>query len=140
MIFVNAENLILGRVASFCAKKAMEKEEVMVMNAEKATITGSKPDLLKRFKTKLDLAVKGNPRKGPKKSRMPDKIMRDAIEGMVPHRRKTGRDAIKRVKVFIGTPEEFKDKKVVDLSTFKIDETKNFMHVEELSKLLGAKW
>ncbi len=140
MILVNAENLIVGRVASVCAKKALQKEEVIIVNAEKAVLTGRKKDLLKKYQTRINLHNKGNPNYGPKGVRMPDQIVRAAVIGMLPRRRKTGRDAIKRIKVFIGVPEKFEKAEVTDLSSFKVEETKTFMHIGELSKLLGAKW
>ncbi len=140
MVLVNADGLVMGRVASFCAKKALEKEEVVVVNAEKVVLTGTKNDLLHKYKTKFDRNVKGNPEHGPKFSRMPDRVMRSSIRGMVPIKRKTGKDAIARVKVFIGTPAKYKDQEVVDLSKFKVDETRRYVVLGELTKLLGAKW
>ncbi|MDP6670629.1 MAG: 50S ribosomal protein L13 [archaeon] len=140
MILINAENLIIGRVASVCAKKALQNEEVIIINAEKGVFTGQKKDLLKKYQTRINLHTKANPKKGPKGVRMPDQIVRGAIIGMLPRNRKTGTDAIKRVKVFIGIPEQFEKAEITDLSSFKVDETKTFIHVGELSKLLGAKW
>jgi len=52
----------------------------------------------------IGLKVKGNPEKGPKMSRMPDKIVLDAIKGMLPIKKSRGKKALKNVKVFIGTP------------------------------------
>lgn len=140
MILINAENLIIGRIATVCAKKALQNEEVVVVNAEKGVFTGRKQDLLKKYQTRINLHTKANPKKGPKGVRMPDQIVRGTIIGMLPRNRKTGTDAIKRVKVFIGIPEQFEKAEVTDLSSFKVDETKTFIHVGELSKLLGAKW
>ncbi len=139
MLVINAENLIMGRVASFCAKKALQGEEIIIINSEKAVITGSKKDLLQTFKTRNDLIVKGNPRHGPKAIRMPDQILRASIGGMVP-KNKTGRNAIAKVKAFIGVPDKFKETEVVDLQNLKVDETKNYLHIGELSNLLGARW
>ncbi len=140
MLLINAEELVMGRLASYCAKKALQGDEIVIVNAEKAMIIGGKKDLLQRFQQRFDLSVKGNPRKGPKASRMPDKILRNAVKGMLPVRRKKGMDAIKRVRVFIGLPEKFNEKEFVQLEGFKGDKSKNFMFLGELSKLLGAKW
>jgi large subunit ribosomal protein L13 len=140
MILVNADGLVLGRVASFCAKRAMKGEDIVVVNAEKAIVTGSKRDLLQRFHQRFGLSVKGNPRKGPKASRMPDLILRSSVKGMLPTKRRSGREALGRVKVFIGVPREFEGKRFEELHEAKGRGVKNFMLLGELSGLLGAKW
>ncbi|MAG21973.1 MAG: 50S ribosomal protein L13 [Candidatus Diapherotrites archaeon] len=140
MILINAEDLIVGRVASFCAKNALKGEEVVVVNAEKAILTGNKKDLLHKFQTRINLAVKGNPMHGPKAIRMPDRLFRRAIKGMLPTKRTTGKEAFHRVKVFIAVPEEFKDKKFENLDSLKVDKSKKYMVLGTLAKLLGATW
>lgn len=140
MLLINAEGMIFGRLASYCAKRALQKDEIAIVNAEKAIITGSKEGLLKKFHTRFGLTVKGNPRKGPNASRMPDRMLRDAINGMLPRNRRTGRDAIARVKVFIGMPEKFRDGRFVSLDEFRGDRSREFIELGELAKLLGAKW
>ena len=139
MILINAEGLIMGRIASFAAKNAMKGEQVVIVNAEESVITGNKKFLLQRFKKRFDLAVKGNPRKGPKASRMPDKMLRRAVRGMLPTRRKTGKEAFKMVKVFIGLPEKYQGKEFVELNVH-VDKNKKFVKLGEISQLLGAKW
>jgi len=140
MVLVNAEGKVLGRLSTFCAKKALEGEQVTVVNAEKAIMTGSKKDRLARFKRRMDLAAKGNPNKGPKASRMPDRMLRHAINGMLPHKKKAGREAIKRVIVFIGMPEKFNGKEFAEIKEDKESSRINFITLGEISRLLGAKW
>ena len=112
MILVNAENVIMGRLASFVAKKAIEGEQVTIVNAEKAIVTGSKEAAMKKLKVRLSLGGKGNPEKGPKFSRMPDKVMRMSVRGMLPWKRSTGKEAYRRVHAYIGIPAEFEGKKL----------------------------
>ena len=137
---IDAENLILGRVASFAAKKALLGENVTIVNAEKAVITGNKDSILGKMAKKLKLGPKGNPERGPKFSRMPDRILRNSVKGMLPTERKTGRDAFRRVKVFISVPKEMENSKFESVSGAKNVKMKNFMYLGELSRLLGAKW
>ncbi len=141
-VIINAEDLVLGKIASFAAKKALQGEQVTVVNAEKSIITGRKETNLKRFKTRLDLQRKGNPHRGPKASRMPDRMLRYAVRGMLPFKSKRGREAFRRVKVFIGVPKEMQESKK-DFSTIekaKADKEKSFVCLGELCKLLGARW
>ena len=138
MILINAENQVMGRLASFAAKKALEGEQVTIFNAEKAVITGSRQSASKKLAIRLRLHSKGNPEKGPKFSRMPDKVLRRTIRGMLPWKSSRGKQAYKRVKAYIGLPPEFKDKKFEEMP--KAKEQKKFIQLGEVCKLLGAKW
>ena len=140
MILLNAENMILGRLASFAAKQVLQGEQVTIVNAEKAIITGSKEDAMKKLKVKLDLQYKGNPRIGPKFSRMPDRVLRRAVRGMLPFKKKTGRDAFRNVKVHILTPAEFEGKEFTDVPTAKVHGVQKHVELGTVCKLLGAKW
>ena len=136
---INAENLVMGRIASISAKKALQGEHVTIVNAEKAVVLGSKSNLVSRYKTRIDRSPKGNPLKGPKYSRMPDRMLRNAIKGMLPTGRKRGSEALKRVNVFIGLPENVKIEECERPEEAKNHEHKRFMSLEELGKTLGAR-
>ena len=140
MIVVNAEKLVLGRLASFVAKKALQGEEVVVVNAEKAAITGTMDAAIERMARRIGLHAKGNPRKGPKFSRMPDRALRRSIRGMLPTERSTGREAFRRTRVFISVPDEFKEKKFEELPNAKVDTSKRYVLLGDVCRLLGAKW
>ena len=137
---VDASNLVVGRLASVLAKKALAGEKINVVNAEKAGFTGSRVGLAEKWKTRLNLTAKGNPHMSPKWSRMPDKIVRKAIKGMLPSERASGRKAYANIKVFIGVPEELKNEKLETVESALSEKKHNFVTVEELSTLLGAKW
>ena len=47
-MIVDAKDLVVGRVASFCAKKALLGEEIIVINVDKAIISGNKKNILTR--------------------------------------------------------------------------------------------
>jgi len=139
MILINAENRVMGRISTFAAKKILQGEQVNVVNAEKAVISGSKEFAMQRLKTRLDLVKKGNPEGGAKYSRMPDKVLRMAIRGMLPWKSKRGREAYKKVHVFIGLPAQFEGNKFTELP----DKAKSFrrsVELGEICRLLGAKF
>ena len=50
MIVFDAENEVMGRVASVVAKEALQGNEVSVINCEKAFISGTKDNIVKEFK------------------------------------------------------------------------------------------
>lgn len=134
MIVINAENLILGRFASYAAKKALIGETIIVVNCEKAVITGSKSVVLQRYKDKFE---RGAPLKGPYYPRMPDRLVRRAIRDMLPYKFERGRKAFERVKCYISVPEEYKSKKTEKIKGADIIKTKSlkYITVEEISKL-----
>lgn len=107
---VDASNLILGRMASYVAKKALEGNNVVVLNAERAIVSGTKDRVVARAKHKLKTRTLGNLEKGPTHPRKPDGYVRRVIRGMLPWKKPSGKQAFHRVQVYIGTPEEYKDR------------------------------
>ncbi len=111
--YINAENQVIGRLASKVAKLALMGYEIYIFNAEKSVITGDWYFLVKYWNHKVN--ERGDWLKGPFYPTRPDKILRRVIRGMLPKNYR-GRIALKRVKVFLGVPEEYKN---VTLETFK---------------------
>lgn len=140
MIIYDAENQILGRLCSAIAKKLLAGEEVMVVNAERAVISGRPEMLVKKYFEKIK---RGGPLRGPFFPKYPDQIFRRTVRGMLPWDRAKGRKAFKRLKVFIGVPEELKDKPKEKIEEASADKLRlkmvKFITLEELSLALGAK-
>ena len=116
-VVIDAENGMKGRIASFAAKQALLGNEIVVVNSEKALISGDEKMNLADFKFQRGInTIK--PTKGPFFSRDPKKIMKRAIRGMLPDYRKgRGREAWKRIKCYMGIPEEFKNEKTIKIET-----------------------
>jgi large subunit ribosomal protein L13 len=139
MIIIDATNLIAGRMATTAAKQALLLEDVSIINAEKAVISGDKKFVCARYKQRVDRGVHS---KGPFISKMPDRFLRRIIRGMLPMANARGREAYKRILCYIGTPEEFKGKetlKVIGADASKLPTVKK-VTVGEVCKFLGAKW
>src|SRR5439155_22060348 len=107
---VDASNLILGRMASYVAKKALDGRSMVVINAERAVISGTKERGVARAKLKLKARTLGNLEKSPTQPRKPDGYVRRVIRGMLPWKKTGGKGAFHRVKVYIGTPSEYQDR------------------------------
>jgi large subunit ribosomal protein L13 len=132
MKIINAEDTILGRLASYIAKEALKGESFIILNCEKAIISGRKEDIKEYYESKRKRV--GSTQKGPKVSRSSEKIFKRTIRGMLPNYRDgRGRDALKRIKCYKGIPSEFQGKEIISLKDkFK---TKNkSIKVEEISK------
>ena len=108
--FVNAEGLIVGRMCSKVAKRLLNGEEVIILNAEKAVFSGKKKS--KVLEAHIFLEV-GAPMRGPFHYRRPDRFLRKTVRGMVPFKQPKGKNAYKRLKVFMGVPIEFKDEQMI---------------------------
>ncbi|HDO19282.1 MAG TPA: 50S ribosomal protein L13 [Thermoplasmatales archaeon] len=131
---IDATGAVLGRLASVVAKRLLNGEEIIIVNSEKAIITGDKQSIKERYKEKREL---GTQRKGPFFPRMPDKIVKRTIRGMLPYQTPHGRAALKRLKCYIGVPEEFNGKEMEKIGLEKMP--LKYITIEELSRHLGAK-
>ncbi len=134
-MIIDAKNLILGRMATYAAKQALLLEEVNVINCDLAVVSGKKKVVIQKYKEKTE---RGDPHHGPFFPRNISGLVRRTIRGMLPFRQTRGREAYKRVKCFVGLPDEFKDKeseKLENASVKRITDT-SFMTVGELCKCL----
>ena len=107
---VNAEGLIVGRMCSKVAKKLLNGEEVIILNAEKAVFSGKRKSKVAEAKQFLEV---GAPNRGPFHYRRPDRFLRKTVRGMVPYKQPKGKNAYKRLKVFMGIPMELTDKEMI---------------------------
>ena len=105
---VNAERLILGRMSSKVAKKLLNGEEVVIINAEKTVISGKKKSKILEAHVFLEV---GAPERGPFHYRRPDRIVRKTVRGMLPMDKVKGKTALAKLQVFLGVPEELKNQK-----------------------------
>jgi large subunit ribosomal protein L13 len=103
---VNAERLILGRMSSKVAKKLLNGEEVVIINAEKTVISGKKKSKILEAHVFLEV---GAPERGPFHYRRPDRIVRKTVRGMLPMDKVKGKNALAKLQVFLGVPEELKN-------------------------------
>ena len=139
MVLINARGLIVGRLSSIVAKKLLEGDEITIINAEKAVLSGAKAMSFAEYKQAVD---RGTREKGPYFPKRPDAIIRRAIRGMLPYKAQRGKDAMARLRVFIGTPADIQGKEAVTLEKASVDRLSSFQYMElgELSRQLGAKF
>jgi len=134
----DAEEMVVGRLGSKVAKAALLGDNVVIVNAEKAIITGNPRSLISEYKRNLEIRTSSNPRRGPFHYRRPDMMVRRMIRGMLPWPKPRGKAAYKRIKVFIGVPEQYADieKIVLEGSRYRSLKQK-YMRVQDLSYELG---
>lgn len=137
MKIIDATDHVVGRLSSKVAKMLLEGEEVIIINAEKSVITGNRDSI---FKDYLEKWQRGSVRKGPHYPRMPDRILRRTVRGMLPFKTSHGREAYSRLKVFIGIPEDVDVKNAVKIEDALYKRVRNKVTLGEISKFLGAKF
>jgi len=134
-VIIDATELILGRVASNVAKRLLQGETIVIVNAEKAAISGRRLSIIKEAKTSLDI---GHPGKGPFHPRRPDQIVRRTVRGMLPWKKPKGKQAYKRLRVYLGVPEEYKGKETQTIPEANAQKLRcPYIRVEELAKRIG---
>ena len=106
---IDASNKILGRFCSQIAKMALLGEYIVIINAKDAIISGTKRNIHENYLAKLNISTATNPLRGPFHERRPDTLMRRVIKQMLPRKKFRGKEALKRVHVYISEiPERFK--------------------------------
>lgn len=137
MIVIDAKNLILGRLSTYAVKQALQGETVHIVNANRAVITGDKKIILESYRRKKTL---GGPLIGPFHLRMPDRIVKRCIRGMLDHKAPRGKDALARIKCHIGVPSFLSNVEAVSFPKMSVDKTHaKYVFIETISKELGAK-
>ncbi|MEX2017433.1 MAG: 50S ribosomal protein L13 [Candidatus Pacearchaeota archaeon] len=130
MKVIDGKNAVMGRLASYVAKEALKGEEIVILNCKDVIITGNKQNIQEEFRA--ERSRMGHGMRGPKHLKVSDRIVKRVIRGMLPeHRWGRGREAMERIKCYVGVPKEFENaKKIV---SGKVKGTK-FSRVEEFTK------
>ncbi len=134
-MIINGENLILGRLASVVAKKALMGEKIDVVNCEKVVISGKKAEILFQYKEKDQMTGE---LKGPYLPKMPDRLVRRTVRGMLPYKQDKGEKAFKRVMCYLSIPSKFKDQKLETIQEVSKENLKiaNTITLQEICRLL----
>jgi large subunit ribosomal protein L13 len=98
---VDVSGLVLGRAASLLAQRLLAGEKIVVVNAEKCVITGSRSQVVAHYTA---ARARGSVRSGPHFPRYADRIFRRTVRGMLPHLKTRGKLAYKRLEVHMGVP------------------------------------
>ena len=129
-IVIDAEGLVLGRLASLVAMRLRGKhkatytphvddgDNVIVINAEKVAMTGKKyTDKMYYWHTGYPGGIKERTARQIIEGRFPERVIEKAVERMVP-RGPLGRRQMKNLRVYAGTnhPHEAQQPEVLDVA------------------------
>ena len=137
MKFIDADGLVLGRMCSVVAKSLLNGEEITIVNAEKALISGNSNSIMEEYERSRN---QGKVRSGPFFPRMPDRILRRTVSRMMQHRQPRGKDAMARLTVHIGVPGDLKSAKFESMDDAKKPNLQKYMTLGDIARELGAKF
>ncbi len=132
---IDADGAVLGRLCTVVAKRLLNGEEIAVVNSEKAIVTGKKTMIKAHYQHEREV---GTYRKGPFYPRMPDRLVKRTVRGMIPYQTPHGRAAYRRLKCYIGVPLAFRNQPVEKVPSAQ-KKVANYMTVQEIVRFLGAK-
>jgi len=134
---VDVSGLILGRAASAIAQRLLKGESIVVVNAEKSVVTGSRQNVLAFYTANR---ARGSKRTGPHYPRYPDRIFRRTVRGMLPHLKTRGKEALDRLDVYIGVPATVSaaPRQSIDVARSR-PSLRAPLTLEEITRLLGAR-
>lgn len=137
-MIIDASNLILGRLGSFVAKKALLGEKIDIVNCENCFITGDKYRVFADYDRDLRM---GTHEKGPFVYRMPDRLVKRTIRGMIPYKTERGDAAYKSIKCHIGVPETLKNQKFETVKNANVEKVPNlqYIRIKDVCMHIGAK-
>jgi len=140
IIYIDGTNLRLGRVATGVAKQLINGNSVLIVNVEKMVVSGSRASVMSKYARWMELKTYKNPEEvGPKQHRGPDRLVFYAIRNMLP-KSPSGKDALKRLKVYIGVPEDLRSKSFQRIEEADVKYLRgSHMKLEELSRNLGRR-
>jgi large subunit ribosomal protein L13 len=136
-MIVDATGLVMGRLASVAASRLLAGEEINIVNAEKAIITGNREGIYADYG---QTRTRGSKEGGPFFPRRPEMILKRTVRGMLPYKLKRGKDAMSRLRIYVGVPREFKGMQFEQPEGAKMRLTSNNKYIElgDLSRRLGA--
>ena len=137
-MIIDATNLIAGRIGTVAAKKAMTGESVIIMNSEKAVVTGKKQSVLMEKKQKAD---RGTSAKGPFIPKTPERYLKRIIRGMLPYKLPKGAASLKRIRCYAGVPDKYKDQKAETIQKANVSKLpyNRYLTIRDICRHLGGK-
>ena len=136
MEVIDASNAVAGRLATEVVKMLLKGEQVSIVNAEQAVISGDPVYMEKLFKEKYK---RGDPYHGPFFPKQPDRILKRIVRGMLPYKKPVGRNALKRLRVYISVPEELRSQEARRLKGAENRLECKWSSLGELSVKMGGK-
>ncbi len=136
-MIVDGTGLVAGRAATRIAKALIKNESVIVVNSENFLLVGTKEASMEKYIKRVNASVKSNPHYGPKFDRIPSKMFKFMVKGMLPNRKKTALRVLKNLKVYNKNLSNLKGD-VIEKS--KCNDKHDSTTLKEIAESLGGRW
>lgn len=139
-VVIDATDCIAGRMCSHVSKLLLKGNRVLVVNSERAMLSGDRYKTIDLYKEYLEINSVTNPIHGPFHPRRPDTILTKMVRGMIPKTKTSGIEAFKRLRVYIGTPDQLRNMKTESFEDTKITRSASrYISVGEVARQIGWK-
>jgi large subunit ribosomal protein L13 len=140
-VIIDAQDTILGRMCTIIAKLLLKGYRVYVINAEKAVVSGERRSVIEGYELFLEVRTHRNPyKRGIRRPRTPINIIKRTVRGMLPKENTKGFEALRRLKVYIGVPEELSKLpriRILDASISRL--AGKYVYLADIARELGWK-
>lgn len=131
---VTAENAVIGRLASIIAKRLLNGESIIIVDADKGIISGKADFTAAKYLGRWRIKTKSNPLKGPFYPRKSDQILRRTVRGMLPFTKSKGKEAYSRLRVYSDIPENLKEREIEVISeSQKLNPKSSYISLKKLN-------
>ena len=134
---IDGRNAVLGRLGSVVAQRIMDGEEIVVINAEGIVVTGERDMIFADYKARVDRGDTTK-RKGPFYPRRADLLFKRSVRGMSPWTSTSGREAYRRLHVYVGIPKQFADAETEKVEDAMKKISGKYTTLGAISKFLGS--
>jgi large subunit ribosomal protein L13 len=101
-------------------------------------ISGKKKNIVHEYEQFLKISSILHPKHGPFHPRRPDTMMSRMIRGMLPRDKPSGKEALKRLRIYIGVPKDVKSLGKTQLQKTKITKSSaSYTSMGELGRNIG---
>ena len=139
-VVIDATDCIAGRMCSHVSKLLLKGNRVLVVNSERAMLSGDRYKTIDLYKEYLEINSVTNPIHGPFHPRRPDTILTKMVRGMIPKTKTSGIEAFKRLRVYIGTPDQLRNMKTESFEDAKITRSPSqYISIGEVARQIGWK-
>jgi large subunit ribosomal protein L13 len=138
--YIDGTGQIVGRLASYVAKEILNGKRITVVNCQNLLFSGTKGGVVSDWMSTLEIGSVGNPKHGPFHPRTPDRIFARVVRGMLPRRKPKGMKALKRLRTFVGFPENLSKSNGIIIDSAKATKPiPYYVTLGDVAKRLGWK-
>ena len=129
-IIIDANNAILGRLASYAAKQALQGKKIIIVNSENVVVAGRRENIIEKYK--INRKRGGHSQKGPNFPSSSERILKRTIRGMLPKYGR-GQETLKKIICYNKVPEKYINVKKI---TAGKEKSKKLIKLKEISKAI----